>query len=162
MNILKVAISKTLTRITCHSTKGNTIDTNTKPTGKTPLVSFESDHAVLTNFIVTGVANSFIQEAVLNGDTPENVVNKVLETGATVLQNANSRVTVDSISSEIQRIIDRLSYVSTTEYGQILNQHKAGLQEAMAQFLDPARQSSVQNQVNELIKQNGVSSPSNL
>jgi len=158
VNILKVVISKTLTRITCHPTKGNTIDTNTKPTGKTPLVSFESDHAVLTNFIVTGIANSFIQEAVLNGDTPENVVNKVLETGATVLQNANSRVTVDSISSEIQRIIDRLSYVSTTEYGQILNQHKAGLQEAMAQFLDPARQSSVQNQVNELIKQNGVSS----
>ena len=158
MNILKVVISKTLTRITCQPTKGNTIDTNTKPTGKTPLVSFESDHAVLTNFIVTGVANSFIQEAVLNGDTPENVVNKVLETGATVLQNANSRVTVDSISSEIQRIIDRLSYVSTTEYGQILNQHKAGLQEAMAQFLDPARQTSVQNQVNELIKQNGVSS----
>ena len=75
-----------------------------------------------------------------------------------MLQNANSRVTVDSIGSEIQRIIDRLSYVSTTEYGQILNQHKAGLQEAMAQFLDPTRQSSVQNQVNELIKQNGVSS----
>ncbi len=158
MNILKVVTSKSLTRNTCQSTKGTTIDTNTKPTGKTTLVSFESDHTVLTNFIVTGVASSFIQEAVLGGDAPENVVNKVLETGATVLQNANSRVTVDSISSEIQRIIDRLSYVSTTEYGQILNQHKAGLQEAMAQFLDPTRQTSVQNQVNELIKQNGVSS----
>ena len=113
---------------------------------------------VLTNFIVTGIANKFIQEAALNGDSPENIINKVLETGAMVLQNANSRVTVDSISSEIQRIIDRLSYVSTTEYSQILNQHKAGLQEAMAQFLDPARQSSVQNQVNELIKQNGLNS----
>ena len=138
--------------------KGNKIDTETKKNGNKALITFESDHAVLSNIIVTGIANTFIQESVLNGDSPENVVTKVLETGATVLQNSSSRISVDSISSEIQRIIDRLNYVSTTEYGQILSQHKAGLQEAMAQFLDPSRQSSVQSQVNELIKQNGVSS----
>ena len=75
--------------------KGNKIDTETKKNGNKALITFESDHAVLSNIIVTGIANTFIQESVLNGDSPENVVTKVLETGATVLQNSSSRISVD-------------------------------------------------------------------
>jgi hypothetical protein len=75
-----------------------------------------------------------------------------------ILQNANSRVTVDAISTEIRNIMDRLKYVSTNEYGQILEQHKMSIQEAMSQFLDPNRQSSVQSQIEDLIKKNGMTS----
>ena len=121
-------------------------------------IEIQSDHILISSLIVTGIASDFIRESVLNGEVAENVLNKVLETGSTVLQNANSRVTVDSISSEIQRIIDRLSYVSSTEYSQILAQHKNELKEALAQFMDPQRQTSIQKQVSDLIVQNGMNS----
>lgn len=140
--------------------KGKNIETETINTKGPAQIEIENDHIVISNFLVTGTASHFIRESVFNGESSENVINKVLETGSTVLQNANSRVTVDSISSEIQRIIDRLTYVSSTEYGQILAQHKADLQEALAQFMDPQRQTSIQKQVGDLITQNGMNSQS--
>jgi len=138
--------------------KGKHIETQTQKINKATQIEIQSDHVLISNLIVTGIASDFIRESVLNGEVVENAINKVLETGTTVLQNANSRVTVDSISSEIQRIIDRLSYVSSTEYSQILAQHKSELKEALAQFMDPQRQTSIQKQVSDLIVQNGMNS----
>lgn len=112
---------------------------------------------VLDDFIVTGIAHQAISEAVKNGNNPEETVNQILDLGASVLQYGSSRATVETVSSEIQRIVDRLHYVSQNEYSQILNQHKASLNDALAQFLDPGRSSSIQMQIQSLIRESGLS-----
>jgi len=119
-------------------------------------VNLQSDHLILDNFIVTGVAFQVIEDAITKGKDAEESVAQVLELGASVLQYGSSRTTVDSVSSEIQRIIDRLQYVSQNEYSQILNQHKVSLNETLAQFLDPGRSSSIQTQIQSLVKDYGL------
>lgn len=97
-----------------------------------------------------------VSDAVGQGKDPEEAVTQVLELGASVLQYGNSRATVDSISSEIERIVGRLQYVTQNEYSQILNQHKTSLNEALSQFMDPGRSSSIQMQFQSLIKDSGL------
>jgi len=110
----------------------------------------------LSDFIVTGIAHSVISKAVSEGKNPEDAVTQILELGASVLQYGSSRATVESISSEIERIVNRLQYVTQSEYSQILNQHKTALNEALSQFLDPGRSSSIQMQIQSLIKDSGL------
>lgn len=102
------------------------------------------------------MAFEVIQDAISKGKDPEESVAQILELGASVLQYGSSRTAVESVSSEIQRIIDRLQYVSQNEYNQILNQHKASINETFSQFLDPGRSSSVQSQVQSLVKEYGL------
>lgn len=97
-----------------------------------------------------------VLDAVETGKDPEESVTQVLELGASVLQYGSSRATVESISSEIERVVDRLQYVTQNEYGQILNQHKNSLNEVLAQFMDPGRSSSIQVQVQSLIRDSGL------
>ena len=119
-------------------------------------MNVQTDHLILDNYIVTGVAFEVIRDAMEKGKNPEEAVAQVLELGASVLQYGSSRTTVESVSSEIQRIIDRLQYVSQNEYSQILNQHKVSINDTFSQFLDPGRSSSVQSQVQSLVKEYGL------
>lgn len=119
-------------------------------------VSIHGDYLILNDFVVTGIAHAVISEGISQGKDPEDCVLQILDLGASVLKYGNSRATVDSISSEIERIVNRLQYVTQNEYSQILNQHKSSLDEALSQFLDPGRSSSVQMQIQSLIKDSGL------
>lgn len=97
-----------------------------------------------------------VSDSIAQGKEPEEAVAQILELGASVIQYGSSRATVDSMSSEIERIVDRLQYVAQSEYSQILNQHKTSLNEALSQFMDPGRSSSIQMQIQSLIKDSGL------
>ena len=97
-----------------------------------------------------------VSESANQGKDPEEANTQILELGASVLQYGSSRATVDSMSSEIERIVDRLQYVAQNEYSQILNQHKTSLNEALSQFMDPGRSSSIQMQIQSLIRDSGL------
>ena len=56
-----------------------------------------------------------VSESVNQGKDPEEAIAQILELGASVLQYGSSRTTVDSISSEIERIVDRLQYMAQSE-----------------------------------------------
>jgi hypothetical protein len=112
---------------------------------------------VIHNLKITGAAHAAAVEAAKHGAEVPTTIRQMLEIGGSVLQHGSSRATVDTVSNQIEHLLERLKGMADNEYGQVLSKHKDSMSQLLSEFMDPNRQTSVQFQIQELMKNQGIS-----
>jgi hypothetical protein len=106
---------------------------------------------VLTNYAVQGNAHQVILDSMLKGEKPESVLKSMLDLGSTMLMHGTNKATIDSVSSEVDRLIDTILGVALKQYPGLIEEQSKKIKLDLDQYLDPQKQTSMQSQMKILM-----------
>ena len=141
-------------RRSCHHV--NTHERSTTKTNNDKLninqqVQVEMDKTILFNYQVDGIAHQVIMDSMMRGEKPETVLKSILDLGGTMLMHGANKATVDSVSSEVDRLIETIVGVALTQYPGIIEEQSRKLKTDLEQYLDPQKNTSMQSQMKSLM-----------
>lgn len=102
--------------------------------------------------MVTGNAHNVIVSRTMEGATPEMVITSILEIGSTMLLHGASKATVDTVASEVDRLIDTVLGVTLKEYPELIQQQSARVTKELGDLVDPSRNTSIHSQMKDLMR----------
>jgi len=101
---------------------------------------------------VTGNAHNVIVSRTLEGVTPEMVITSILEIGSTMLLHGASKATVDTVASEVDRLVDTVLGVTMKEYPELMQQQSDKVTKELGDLVDPNKSTSIHSQMKDLMK----------
>jgi len=88
----------------------------------------------------------------MEGVTPELVLNSILEIGSTMLLHGASKATVDTVASEVDRLVDKVIGVTLKEYPELIQQQSDKVTRELGNLVDPSKSTSIHSQMKDLMK----------
>jgi len=114
-------------------------------------VQVEMDKTILISYQIDGIAHQVIMDSMMRGEKPETVLKSILDLGGTMLMHGANKATVDSVSSEVDRLIETIVGVALTQYPGIIEEQSRKLKTDLEQYLDPEKNTSMQSQMKSLM-----------
>jgi len=114
-------------------------------------VQVETDKTILKNYEVQGNAHQVILDAMLKGEKPETVIKSMLDLGSTMLMHGTNKATIDSVSSEVDRLIETIVGVTLKQYPGLIEEQSKKIKMDLDQYLDPHQNTSMQSQMKTLM-----------
>lgn len=111
----------------------------------------ETDKTILENYEVQGNAHQVILDAMLKGEKPETVIKSMLDLGSTMLMHGTNKATIDSVSSEVDRLIETIVGVTLKQYPGLIEEQSKKIKMDLDQYLDPQQNTSMQSQMKTLM-----------
>ena len=106
-------------------------------------VQVEMDKTILISYQIDGIAHQVIMDSMMRGEKPETVLKSILDLGGTMLMHGANKATVDSVSSEVDRLIETIVGVALTQYPGIIEEQSRKLKTDLEQYLDPEKNTSM-------------------
>ena len=144
-----------ITRRSCYhnnSHERSTTKANNNKLNTDQQVQVELDKTILINYQVDGIAHQVIMDSMMRGEKPETVLKSILDLGGTLLMHGANKATVDSVSSEVDRLIETILGVALTQYPGIIEEQSRKLKTDLEQYLDPQKNTSMQSQMKTLME----------
>ena len=126
-------------------TKGNNANKKIENTNKTA-ITVNPENTCIEYLEISGSAHQVIMEKTMLGIKPESILLSIIELGSSVLMHGSNKATIDSVSSEIDRLIENVTSIVLGKYPQIMEQQTTKMSAELLQYLDPKSAKSVQNQ----------------
>ena len=146
-----MVVRKSCHHINTHERSTTKANNNKLKTNKQ--VQVDTDKTILINFEIEGIAHQVIMDSMMRGEVPEIVLKSILDLGGTMLMHGANKATVDSVSSEIDRLIETIIGVSLTKYPGIIEEQSKKLKTDLDQYLDPQKNTSMQSQMKTLMEE---------
>lgn len=112
----------------------------------------ETNRTLIKNLVITGNAHNVIVARTMEGATPEIVLTSILEIGSTMLLHGASKATVDTVASEVDRLVDTVLGVTLKEYPELMQQQSSKVTKELGDLVDPTKSTSIHSQMRDLMK----------
>lgn len=116
------------------------------------MISVETNRTLIKNLVITGNAHNVIVARTMEGTTPEIVLTSILEIGSTMLLHGASKATVDTVASEVDRLVDTVLGVTLKEYPELMQQQSTRVTKELGDLVDPTKSTSIHSQMKDLMK----------
>lgn len=116
------------------------------------MISVETNRTLIKNLVITGNAHNVIVARTMEGTTPEIVLTSILEIGSTMLLHGASKATVDTVASEVDRLVDTVLGVTLKEYPELMQQQSSRVTKELGDLVDPTKSTSIHSQMKDLMK----------
>lgn len=121
-------------------------------TNNPTLISVETDRTLIKNLVISGNAHNVIVSRTMEGATPEMVVTSILEIGSTMLLHGANKATIDTVASEVDRLVETVLGVTLKEYPELMQQESAKVTKELVDLVDPNKSTSIHSQMKDLMK----------
>ena len=121
-------------------------------TNSPTLISVETDRTLIKNLVISGNAHNVIVSRTMEGATPEMVVTSILEIGSTMLLHGANKATIDTVASEVDRLVETVLGVTLKEYPELMQQESAKVTKELVDLVDPNKSTSIHSQMKDLMK----------
>lgn len=115
-------------------------------------ITIEADKTLVQNLVITGNPHAVIVSKTMEGLNPELILNSILELGSTMLLHGANKATVDTVASEVDRLVDTVLGVTLKEYPELMQQQSQKVTKELFDLVDPAKSTSIHSQMRDLMK----------
>lgn len=123
---------------------------------KAPVVLGDA-YLAIERLMLYGAPVEAARECVARGEDLEVSVRRMLDVGATLVQHGGNQATLDSVRSEVDRLVESVSQTVAENLPRSVKEQLAGFGEVLGRYMDADQANSVQRQL-EKIMQTGARS----
>ncbi|HXN37020.1 MAG TPA: hypothetical protein VN892_03200 [Solirubrobacteraceae bacterium] len=109
-------------------------------------------YLAINQLAVYGAPVDAARECVDRGEDLEVSVRRMLDVGAALVQHGGNQATLDSVRSEVDRLVDAVSVTVAENLPRSVKEQLAGFREVLGTYMDPARAESVQRQLEKIMQ----------
>jgi len=115
-------------------------------------VTLSGDMLTIERLTTSGPAAVAARDATTRGATLEGAVHRMLDLGGSILVHGANKATVDSVASQIDRLLETVDEVARKQLPAVLTKHVVDVNNAIEKHFDGGNVGSVQQQIAEIIR----------
>jgi hypothetical protein len=148
------------TRAAKRATNGSDSAAAPSPAAKThaprtpvvPPVVLGDAYLAINQLAVYGAPVGAARECVERGEDLEVSVRRMLDIGAALVQHGGNQATLDSVRSEVDRLVETVSLTVAENLPRSVKEQLAGFREVLSAYMDAGRAESVQRQLEKIMQ----------
>jgi hypothetical protein len=125
------------------------------PAAETPAVTpviLGDAYLAINQLAVYGAPVDAARECVERGEGLEVSVRRMLDIGAALVQHGGNQATLDSVRSEVDRLVETVSLTVAENLPRSVKEQLAGFHEVLGAYMDAGRAESVQRQLEKIMQ----------
>jgi hypothetical protein len=151
-------------KTTCNGRNGNGATTTSSPAANgsarskatnghaaAPVVLGDA-YLAINQLAVYGAPVDAARECVKRGEDLEVSVRRMLDIGAALVQHGGNQATLDSVRSEVDRLVETVSLTVAENLPRSVKEQLAGFREVLGAYMDAGRAESVQRQLEKIMQ----------
>ncbi len=119
---------------------------------KSSTVSLDATSLRIEKLSVSGAPYEAAMQVASSGGDVELAVRQMLDIGGAILLHGENQATVDSVSHEVDRLLQGMLDVAAKEYPRVLAKHEQTLEQRLRELFDGTNRGSVQAQLHEVLR----------
>lgn len=133
------------------ATNGHAAKSATSGHAAAPVVLGDA-YLAINQFAVYGAPVDAARECVERGEDLEVSVRRMLDIGAALVQHGGNQATLDSVRSEVDRLVETVSLTVAENLPRSVKEQLAGFREVLGAYMDAGRAESVQRQLEKIMQ----------
>jgi hypothetical protein len=109
-------------------------------------------YLAIERLMVYGSPVDAARECVEHGEDLELAVRRMLDVGAALVQHGGNQATLDSVKSEVDRLLETVSQTVSENLPRSVKEQLAGFRDVLGQYMDGDRADSVQRQLEKIMQ----------
>jgi len=109
-------------------------------------------YLAINQLAVYGAPVDAARECVERGEDLEVSVRRMLDIGASLVQHGGNQATLDSVRSEVDRLVETVSLTVSENLPRSVKEQLAGFREVLGAYMDAGRAESVQRQLEKIMQ----------
>ncbi|MGO9976039.1 MAG: hypothetical protein ACLP01_25200 [Solirubrobacteraceae bacterium] len=110
-------------------------------------VVINDSRLLINDLVLIGTPMLVAREHQERGGNPETIVRQMIEIGATVIQHGAGQATVDSVTTQITRLIDAINHVTAEQLPSTIDEQLKAIRTVLGEHFDPEKADSIQQQL---------------
>ncbi len=131
---------------------GNGNGTAARPGKPAPPVVLGDAYLAINQLAIYGAPVDAARECVERGEDLEVSVRRMLDVGAAFVQHGGNQATLDSVRSEVDRLVESVSLTVAENLPRSVKEQLAGFREVLGAYMDAGRAESVQRQLERIMQ----------
>jgi hypothetical protein len=133
------------------ATNGHAAKSATNGHATAPVVLGDA-YLAINQLAVYGAPVDAARECVKRGEDLEVSVRRMLDIGAALVQHGGNQATLDSVRSEVDRLVETVSLTVAENLPRSVKEQLAGFREVLGAYMDAGRAESVQRQLEKIMQ----------